>query len=262
MKNLWVTTGNSFASWVADLSPLLDDARALLNWIRTLLEAGEDLAVYRVTCAPLARYRLGEHGLLVDHLERSFVAEGTVDLGYFGDSLATEIDGERLTIVALMAFAGPGGVVMTQPVEELDVLLREFRPEAAESEYGAWCPPIEINGPLVSFRDAQLSKWVSGRDTARVRISLGSDIWFPWVHGFLEEERGRGRLYDNRPLASFHTPRFNAFLDAVRRATISAGGKWELDLGRCRSPVPGVLSEFGIELDDTKLVRHWMRLAP
>ena len=50
---------------------------------------------------------------------------------------------------------------------------------------------------------------------AYVTIELPTDVWFPRTIGLLEEESG---TYDNSALAACHTPRLNAFLQAVRRA--------------------------------------------
>jgi hypothetical protein len=70
-----------------------------------------------------------------------------------------------------------------------------------------------------------------------------TDIWFPWVHGIIHHFRPChegiyplpvnhpvfGEMYDNRELASHHTPRLNQFLFEVYQLISQYGGKWELD---------------------------------
>ena len=88
---------------------------------------------------------------------------------------------------------------------------------------------------------------------ARVRFGLYSDIWCPWVLGFLEEDWPAPtprEMFDNRELAGAHTPRLNRFLAAARQACLGAQGEWLLE-----EPKPGaesyrfMVDEVGILLD-------------
>jgi len=80
-----------------------------------------------------------------------------------------------------------------------------------------------------------------------VRSAIRSDIWFPWVLGFLSESTSDQEWFDNRPLATRHTRRLNAFLTAARQATLDAGGDWELnpEIKPWRPPRPADLDAAG-----------------
>ncbi|MDA0179051.1 hypothetical protein OJ997_01995 [Solirubrobacter phytolaccae] len=82
-------------------------------------------------------------------------------------------------------------------------LLERLRPDAPEITWDhiAYVPPVSVS---------------VSRDF--VSITLMTDVWFPRVIGFLEEEWPDGML-DNSELAACHTPRLNAFLHAVRDAS-------------------------------------------
>lgn len=81
-------------------------------------------------------------------------------------------------------------------------LLERLRPDVQgdEREYIAYVPPVNV------------SVYRTG-----VVITLMTDVWFPRVVGFLEEE-WPDTMLNNSELAACHTPRLNAFLHAVRDA--------------------------------------------
>lgn len=108
---------------------------------------------------------------------RRFVTPGTICWHEAGERREGEV-----------AFVGP--------------LLNRLRPDAPESTWDhiAWVPPVSVS----VFRDF-------------VSITLMTDVWFPRVIGFLEEDWPDVML-DNAELAACHTPRLNTFLHAVRDA--------------------------------------------
>jgi len=57
-----------------------------------------------------------------------------------------------------------------------------------------------------------------------VLIGIHSDIWFPWVYGSAHPDADHRRMFDNRELASRHTPRLNGFLGEVAAAARRVGG--------------------------------------
>lgn len=243
MDNLWITSGDQLVRWTARLGGVEDPER-LLEWLLTVVGAGERHRVHEVLAAPASGFDAGRDGALADVLARRFAEGGTVDLGHFGSSGVAEVDGARLRASALVAHADARGEVVEEPVEDLGALLRELRPaDAADSPTRMLdCPPLWITGPLVDPARPPAAGVVA------VRFVLRSDIWFPWVVGFLSDDFDGVPHHDNRPLARLHTPRLNAFLGEVREATLAAGGVWELD-EEIRFTRPGIAHEGGIDLD-------------
>jgi len=245
MDNLWVTSGDDLVTWVADLTAARDDAPALLGWLRTLLAAGEREAVYEVLEAPLAGFRVERDGPLADHLARRFDRDGVLDLGHFSTSGTRVVDGHRLRVAATVAYV-ESGVVVDRPVENLGALLRRLHPALRDEGAGHMvdCPPIDVRGTEVDVHGTD------GRPRRRteVRFSLRSDLWYPYVVGLLAPTFDVERRHDNRALALRHTPRLNAFLGAVRGATLALDGRWGLE-GEARLAFPGLVTDHGIDMD-------------
>jgi hypothetical protein len=250
MDNLWITYGDQLVEWTAELTPAADDPAALFGWLRRVLTAGERDRAYEVHEAPLAGYRSPRDGALIDHLERRFAAEGVVDVGHFASSGMRAVDGGTLRVAALLAYADDRGEVVEAAVENLGGLLRRLRPGDVTESGGLMvdCPPIDLAGPLIDVARPDRSRWHGRAGLVRVRFTIRSDIWFPWVIGFLAPPVDVTRRHDNRPLAMRHTPRLNAFLAEARAATLELGGRWELD-PEIRFALPGMISEEGVRLD-------------
>ncbi|MEV6235467.1 hypothetical protein [Lentzea sp. NPDC051838] len=226
MENLWITNGDELVEWVADLGAA--DPHRLMEWLHRVLTAGERHEVYSVREAPLA----GLHsGSLLPLLRQRFEQEGVLDLGHFASSGMRLIDGRTLRVAARMAYVDARGEVVEDEVENLGSLLRALRPADVPISAGLMvdCPPLDVSGPLIDFRHPERSIWRGTAGRVRVRFSLRTDIWFPLVIGFLADTTDVTPVHDNRPQASRHTPRLNAFLAEVRAATLDLGGSWDLD---------------------------------
>ncbi|GLZ28854.1 hypothetical protein Lesp02_10440 [Lentzea sp. NBRC 105346] len=109
-----------------------------------------------------------------------------------------------------MAFYDATGRIVEQEIDNLGALLRELRPEDARHDDILMKdrPPLEIS---------------AGKD--QVRFHVYSDIWFPHVTGVLDGFTDFPPTHDN-PLAKYHTPRLNAFLEEAKAIT---KGAWYLD---------------------------------
>ena len=250
MDNLWITYGEQLVEWTADLSPAADEPARLLGWIRHVLAAGEQNQVYEVREAPLAGFRSDRDGALTGCLDRRYAADGVVDLGHFASSGMRVVNGAVLRAVGRLAYAGDRGDVVEGEVDDLGALLRSLRPGDVATAGGLMvdCPPIDLTGPLLDVARPERSIWRGRPGVVSVRFTIRTDIWFPWVIGFLAPPVDMTRRHDNRPLASRHTPRLNAFLASVRAATLDLGGRWELD-PEIRFGLPGMISEQGVHLD-------------
>jgi hypothetical protein len=250
MRNLWVTHDEGLAEWVADLSNLSSEGERLFEWLRIVLDAGQRHEVYIVREAPLVGYSSTEERSFTDLLEQRFKENGEVDIFHFASSGALTVGSSRFRTAARVAYYDLKGQLTESEEDDLGALLRRFRPEDEREAPNAmlWCPPIEAIGPLIDLQEPTRSIWRGKPGSVRIRFIIRSDIWYPWVIGFLEEEVNVRRRYDNRPLSLRHTPRLNAFLTIARQATLELGGAWELDEER-RWDFDGLLTEEGIDLD-------------
>ena len=160
--------------------------------VRALLRAGAETRVFRPAT-------VDEHGQDLQPVDED-VAVAT--------RLRVELPGRE--------FVTPGTICWHEAGERREgevifvgELLDRLRPDVPESHhhYIAYVPPVSV--------------WVS---RLGVSITLMTDVWFPRVIGFLEEDWPDVML-DNSELAACHTPRLNAFLHAVR----DAADEWATD---------------------------------
>jgi hypothetical protein len=252
MRNLWVTQNEPMATWIAHLSPLRHEPQRLLDWLQTVLEAGEEYAVYMVREAPLANYEWDKNGSLPTYLEAQFHQTGNLDLFHFASSGLRQINQSRYRAFARLAYYDLDGCLVETDVDDTGMLLRYLRPDDVDVAAGLMsrCLPLSItNGSKINFRDSKDSIWDLKVDQIRIRFSIMSDIWLPWVRGFLEEVFDPERRYDNRSLALRHTPRLNRFLSLVSDKTLELGGSWELDSEDSRRNLSYMLGSSGIHLD-------------
>jgi hypothetical protein len=87
-------------------------------------------------------------------------------------------------------------------------------------------PPVRIWGSALEHVAGRLR---SLSEPLELCISLHSDIWLPYVAGIAHPNTQRGRFFDNRELATAHTPRLNMFLETVGARVVSEGGRLALD---------------------------------
>jgi hypothetical protein len=221
MTNAWVVNDDPFVRWIADLSAVHDRSQRLLDWRRTVLEAGARQAVYRV----------------VEGEPFVFVAGG----------LAPAEDGQP-RVLSRVAYFDRKGAIAEAEVDDLGGLLRSLRPEDVETAgfLMKHSPPLDLREYGLVLRRPDGTP--SGQVVLRVAFALYSDIWLPWALGLLEDDYGED-LFDNRPLAERHTPRLNDFLSAARQATVAAGGRWYLDRDDTRPDVLAQVGDEGVQPD-------------
>lgn len=253
MRNLWIVQDKPRATWIADLSALSHEPSALVDWLRTVIGAGEENEVYTVRRAPQIGYDRAGNGALKEFLERIYSESRIVDLFDFAASGSRRIDGVWFQSSARVAYYDSNGLRVEADVDDLGELLANLRPaDAPEAEPAGLMvrrlPPLEILGAKVDYRNPQGSVWTYTPGRIRVAFRIFSDIWFPWVRGFLEQRVDVHRFYDNRPLAQCHAPRLNRFLALVSETTRACGGTWEIDEEDSRV-MSWMLAETGIRLD-------------
>lgn len=131
---------------------------------------------------------------------------------------------EDLRTPSKICYYNPEGALTTNFIQDLGGLRASFfevYEEDSEIEILRVknYPPVIINSfkSVLNFQEKNIQ-------SNRISIYTHSDIWFPTVIGFHSEELGE---YDNRALAHCHTPRFNQFLQEIKKLTLSFGGKWK-----------------------------------
>lgn len=222
--NRWTSSKDPFAVWLIELAPPLGDDE-LLGWVNVVLEAGVEHGVYDAQKAIARRGGdLDRRDLLRDWWLSQYDREA-----------------RRFPAGAQLAWHALEGGVVSGRVYDLGLLQRELHPEVDPAEH------------ILEFRTRPPVGIVS-EGPRRFAIKLCSDIWMPWVWGFVEEDwrYPHGPPYDNRDLAKRHTPRLNAFLGLVREATLAVGGTFRRAEDGEQGPLSyyaACVGEAGIVLD-------------
>ncbi len=239
MCNLWVQTEGPYVTWIADLGTTVrQDPARLSSFVEAVIAAGEQTGAMRILQARSLQYFREEHGELIPFLRQRWSAQGGPEL--FGDMDGLEVDSS-------VAWFDDSGRLFECPTSRLERILEMDEPNdwILDGFKEPW-PPIRIFGATAEdIREAQAGDWDI---PIRLQISLHSDIWFPWVHALCHPLHTRGRQFDNRVLAERHTPRLNAFLEAVGAAAEAAGGTFGLDPDQC-GVAPHTVTDRGIVLD-------------
>ena len=236
MINYWITRADSsFAEWEAIFPPPanMSDIQRCLRCVQGILEAGEREAVYRVveTRRPLD-FRAAPNWKYAQYLEKTLAETGTLPLFDMGLGVAENYDGVLRT-PARLCYYDLTGKVTEQEVENVGLLLETLRPDDADwgSIFMEGVAPVTLLSRSVSLRERSKPSQRTG--AVQIKISLRTDIWFPQVLGLLEGDQPLKpqppKWYDNRELASCHTPRLNRFLSAVRQLVLELGGEWRLN---------------------------------
>jgi hypothetical protein len=241
MRNLWIQREVPFAAWVADLESRRTSPDALLQLTVAVIRAGVEHQVFDVASAPLIDYERERDGALAARLEALHREQGVIDLfGFTGAAMAPGAPGSS-TAEALLSWYDRNDDLVEGRCADLGDLLASLEPvpESIPDGFMAHYPPIRVTGQRLEREGRPLL----------VRFAIHSDIWFPWVFGAAHPQADHERMFDNRELASRHTPRLNAFLRAVAAATHSAGGRWSVDEDDTGKNVRSWLDTEGLKLD-------------
>ncbi len=234
----------------------MSDPWEALPFLQKVLKAAEREEVYRVKYAP---WRSGDLGLKLDLEYRAYpdgpsygeyieqVLNETDKLIFFNQLSASPglLPEYRIIAPARLSYYDLDGELIDKEVEDVGELLRQVRPleydlpddwrELTEEQLFYAKKRINSYKPQGSaiFFYGNLSTGKSSDDIgAHLSIELYTDIWFPEVGGYLEDQDtpyGHRIFYDNRELALRHTPRLNRFLTGVRDLTLEFGGTWSVD---------------------------------
>jgi hypothetical protein len=256
--NYWtIQEKYEIASWEASFPKgNMTSPWEVLPFVQKVLEAAEREEVYRVKRVPSHSERLG---LKLDLEYRAY--PGGPDYGQYLEQILNETDQllffrqlssspgylpeYRIIAPARLSYYDLDRELIDEEVEDVGELLRRVRPLEYDlpndwqemTEEQLFYARKSINSykkesSAIFFSGDLISKDRFPDNSTYLFINLYTDIWFPEVGGFLEDqdELYENRVfYDNRELALRHTPRLNRFLISVRDLTLEFGGTWSVD---------------------------------
>ena len=229
MKNLWIQTEHAFATWIADLTAIATQPAAILEFVQAVLSSGAKHRVFDVANAPLIGYERNRDRALGDVLKHLLRHDRVLDL--FGFTGAAMLPGlpRSSTVEATLCHYDREDQLVECVVTDLGAVLASLEPVPDSIPNGCMkrYPPIRIIGDR--YENVQPGVPVDTRAhplPIAVYLGIHSDIWFPWVYGSAHPEADHVRMFDNRELASRHTPRLNAFLGEVALAARGVGGSF------------------------------------
>lgn len=252
MRNLFIQVEQPFATWVADLAAVVASPERVLDVVVAVLEAGERHEVFVPVAAPLIGYERARDGDLGAWLRERFAETLTVDAFAFTGAAMLPDHPSSSHVTAKLAMYDASDHRVERVVANVGVPLRESEPVPGSlgEGFSRPFPPVRITGPKLAYTRARDGYALTSpaRSTA-IRIALHSDIWFPFVFGSAHPLADHQRMFDNRALASRHTPRLNAFLQEVAQAVRAAGGAFAVDEDETGGNARTWLDEQGIHLD-------------
>jgi hypothetical protein len=247
--NHWSVWSDAFFLWNASPPLRVEHPRDLLDWTLAIIDLGEECGVARF------RRPSGEswsREALRDELERGFTEELVVDAFEFSRVIGR--------VASRLAYHDDSGIVedwVLDPGALLSALSGATRDDTNAVRSAS---PLWIGGHAISFGDSGRGLRAERLPSTSLDIQISCDIWLPWVRGWRRPD-DRDVIYDNRDLASRHTPRLNTFLAGVRDLTLRRGGTWRFFNYSGPNWLDRIAGPDGIRLDaDVPTVREvWGR---
>jgi|JI10StandDraft_1071094.scaffolds.fasta_scaffold30079_3 hypothetical protein len=226
MRNLWVQTETERVSWWADLSSI-SHADDLISFVVHVATLARDCSIARFDVAEVEA-----------RLRSRYEHEGLVDLRL-----------SRHAAPATLAWYDREGAVVEGEVLDPGALLKSVLtvPNSLWSRHAEHWSPLVVTGSVVRFTSRTGEP--AGDRTAKLGFMTYTDLWFPFVLGVAHPSCDAERYFDNRELASRHTPRLNRFLSEVLDLVVAAGGRWEVDDDVVPRGLKPWVTERGIRLD-------------
>jgi hypothetical protein len=252
MKNLWIQTEHAFVTWIADFTAVATQPAAILEFARAVLASGAKHRVFEVVEAPVIGYQRDRDGAIGDVLGCLLERDRVLDLFGFTGSAMMPGPPTSSMVETTLSYYDREDRLVERVVTDLGAVLASLEPvpDCIPTGFMTHYPPIRITGK----RYAGVREGVPVDNRAhplRVAAYLGihSDIWFPWVFGSAHPECDHRRMFDNRELASRHTPRLNAFLGEVAAAARRAGGSFGVWPDETGTQAINCVDDDGVLLD-------------
>jgi hypothetical protein len=231
--NHWLSYKNAAATWLVQF-PAQAPANALLHWLQGTVTLLEEVPLARFDAIGNIGYLRERDGALWPRLLAMAKQTGVIELFSF----------ERVQAYGSVAWFEDGEEPVRGLVDDLGKLLERLRPEeiaAASGGHMSYQPPLSLWGSKIVLAEPR-------RYVTQIQVELNSDIWLPWVPGYLDDEFDASSWMDNRKLCRVHTPDLNVFLQKLGELTREAGGTFALD--EDSYPVfRWQLDDFGVLLD-------------
>jgi hypothetical protein len=220
-RNYWVCWHDSLVNWAIKFPHPKTNEIALENLLlftKALLDAGneEEIFMLRHTSAPYP-FLLTTPQSYVDYCCE--MARETGQLPFFG-----AVYGEQgIALTRLHYFNSEGEITSVELKHPQELMQQIHQRSLADDDFRYWSEPGPPIG-ITSYGTVQLQRY----HVINVAIDLYSDIWFPKVTGWLEEQpaESRDELYDNHELAEKNSTRLNSFLRKIRQAALELNGEW------------------------------------
>jgi hypothetical protein len=252
MKNLWIQTENAFVTWVADFTAISTHPAAILEFVRSLLASGAKHRIFEVVEAPMIGYRRDRNSALGDVLGRLLEHDKVLDLfGFTGSAMMPGTPTSSI-VETTLSYYNHEDQLVERVVTDLGALLASLEPvpDSIPNGFMTRYPAIRIIGDrYVGVREGISVDNSAHPYPVAVYLGIHSDIWFPWVYGSAHPECDHRRMFDNRELASRHTPRLNAFLGELATAARRAGGSFGVWPGGTGKLAAGWVNDNSILLD-------------
>lgn len=227
MKNFWVQKPYALATWRAEVGAVADSPSAIQELLLKVAALGDACEV-AIVDASQVRHRLEavwqQHSRVPCNVLESFAPRAS--LAWYGR------DGE----VTTAQVKDPGAVL--RELDSIPASISERNTDAGSA--------MVVTGSLLDYDGSRLSRSI---ERPVLTFATHSDIWFPFVTGDAHPSWDGERYFDNRELASRHTPRLNDFLVSVADAVVAAGGRWSVEEACVAWTLKPWVTERGIRLD-------------
>ncbi len=242
MRNLWVQTERAFATWDADITPLLDKPESLVDLVCGILEAAEECDVAVPVEVPRMGLSCAGKVRLADVVRKRWQVEAQLEL-------FRSMEGARFA--AQLAWFDGDNQIIERPTDDLAALLAGLQPVPGAIDRKLIEPgysPVAFSGLALAYPDRrEPARRPLG--SASFSCELHSDIWFPYVLGHAHPSCDLKHWFDNRELATRHTPRLNAFIERCALLATAAGAHWHVANTESDATLLPFIHDRGIHLD-------------